>query len=531
MGPPAPGCRGGGCAGEVVTAGASGTMTSKAATAARPVWLPSRPPVGRALWSVGAQGLSSASNSGLQVGLALTMPTRSFGSLVVGLSFYYLALALSRAWVGDPLVALSGPPSPAGPGSRPRAETGRRVSDRQVAVGAAAAVAITLVAVLAASVRLELILLACATPALVVQDGYRYQFWAERAPQRVVLVDGFWVAASIGLVAARLAVVGRQGLSGGWVLGAWLGGGILSWLLAAVITRISTGGARRRLCLDRLPARAGWAVRLTTGRRTTTSADTPAARLADRVGGRSTRRPTDRSAVRMLTWSQVILAVESNGLPVAVAGAAGSTVTAGLRTALLPFLPIGTVAGALRMLALPALRSASGRGRGASTIGRTPAGRNTVSRNVRRNTVGRNTVGRTTVTIVVANLMVAAAFSALGLAVVYAVPEAWLGQTGRLVRPWYPLAAVIVSARLVNLSLSDALSLGADPNSALSYRLGTSALDWVSAIVGAMTFGVGGVIAGRAAAGVVSTGLWVLAVVRAGRTPRPTVAAARTRRP
>ena len=59
-----------------------------------------------AVLAIGAQALSGLSNFGVQVALALTLAPARFGALVVGFAVYYFALALVRAFVGDPLVAL-----------------------------------------------------------------------------------------------------------------------------------------------------------------------------------------------------------------------------------------------------------------------------------------------------------------------------------------------------------------------------------------------------------------------------------------
>jgi hypothetical protein len=113
--------------------------------------------------------------------------------------------------------------------------------------------------------------------------------------------------------------------------------------------------------------------------------------------------------------------------------------------------------------------------------------------------------------------ILAAGTAAAGLIAVHAVPAGWLGPTGELIRPWYPLAAVAVSARMLALPMADLLSLGAGTDRVIRYRLATAALDWAATLAGALTFGIAGALAAKAAALVVAAGLWARATVTACR--------------
>ncbi|MCP4224077.1 MAG: hypothetical protein GY773_12090 [Actinomycetia bacterium] len=419
-----------------------------------------------ALVSVAAQGLSSASNLVAQVGLALTLAPVAFGSLVVGFSVYYFALALVRALVGDPLVALVAPGRLTdGGGERGSGrieavdKVWRRVRGRLVAISGLATALVTVTALAAGSVRVELALLAAAVPILLTQDAYRYLAWARGRPKVVLALDGVWVISSLALVLAAALGLGTSAVTGAVILFSWCGGGLTSALLA------------RRL-LPILPPP-----------RPQPGAPGPANALDDDPD------PVDRpdDLVRSLSWTQAILAVDANGLPVVVAAVAGATVSAGLRVVTLPFMPITTAVVALRVLALPRLHEAVRIGQGRLVAAR--------------------------VALIFASVGVGASGAMLGLLAF--LPDRWLGPSGQLVEPWFVLGAVIVVGRVINLPLSDVLALGADRRGAMACRLGASILSWTATIGGAVLFGLQGAIMARAGASIVSILIWAVAVVRA----------------
>lgn len=407
---------------------------------------------GVAVTAVGAQALSGVSNFGVQLGLALTLSPARFGAVTVGFSVYYFVLSLLRALFGDPLVALS------------RLEDGSECSRsrradalwvalirRLLTIAVGAMVPMVILAVVFGSVRAELGWLALTMPGLLLQDGYRYWCWGRARPGLVLALDGVWVAGSGLLALILVAIDGLGSMSGMRVLVTWTIGGIVS----AAVGR-------------------GMQARLRSG----TGPDGLAA-LGMSAG--------DREATRSLGTSQAILAVDANGLPVAVALAAGPTVSGALRAAALPFMPMTTVIGALRMLVLPALRRAA----------------NGVD------------LGPTVAKVTAAAAAIAVTSAVATLALLSIVPTRWLGPTGELVRPWFAAAAVIVAARMITLPLSDVLSLGADQARVVRYRLGTTLLDWIATLTGALVAGVGGAIGARAMTAVLAVGFWSAAVAQA----------------
>jgi hypothetical protein len=409
------------------------------------------------------------------------MAPAAFGSIVVGFSLYYFALALVRAFVGDPLVALS--PSGAGPSDQDDPVHGHGhvpaghgpgeldviwpwLRGRLAAIGVVAATLIGVVAIIAGSVRGELALLAVAVPALLGQDAYRYLAWARNRPTVVLTMDGVWLLSSVGLVGAWAIGFGGGSISGGLILASWCGGGVLS---ALVGSRSGLLDPHRRAGLESPP---------------------PAL----------TRRPDGAGSsddlARSLSWTQALLAVDANGLPVLVAGVAGTAVSAGLRVATLPFMPVTTAVAALRVLALPRLSAAVASGRSRPVAARVAAG------------FGAIGVGA----------------SGIMLGLLALAPDRWLGASGRMVEPWFALGAVVVVARVVNLPLSDVLALGAGRRRALVCRLGASGLAWTATVVGAVLAGLQGALVARAGASVVAIGIWVVAVTGATvPSPEPEV--------
>lgn len=408
--------------------------------------------------AIGAQGLSGLSNVGVQLALALTVVPDRFGALVVGFAVYYFALALVRATVGDPMVALGQQDRRAWSDDGWRGDVLWEALRRRVLLIAAGAFAVLVgLSVVLAPVRAELTVLAFALPALLLQDGFRSWCWAQSRPGLVIVLDGAWVATSTLLAGVCVIAVGISRLAGWQLLLAWVAGGAASALL-------------------------GWGMRLRTIRAERPASGCEAHRLDDLSGH-------EEATTRSLGRSQALLAVDANGLPVAVALLAGTTTSGGMRAAALPFMPVVTIIGALRMLTLPRLH--------------------------RANTEGH--VGRTTVRLTATTAATATTSTCLILAALAAVPNGWLGPTGRLVEPWFAAGAVIVAARMITMPLSDALSLGVDRQRALRIRVATTALDWTATLSAGFVGGLSAAMQARTVTALLALVAWIAAVAEALR--------------
>ena len=196
-----------------------------------------RSPRVRSAITLSDQALSSASNVLLLVLVAGTSPVDQFGIFAITYGVLAFALATSRAAIGVPV-------STDRPGLAPAAA--RLVERRATAVALVLGAAVVLVAgpVLLAvdAVPVSSLLLALATPLVVVQDTWRITAIVDRRPERALLSDGVWLLVVLGLVVARLAGVAEDAT-----------GIVLWWMLGGVLAL----GALARADSSRLPTWAG----------------------------------------------------------------------------------------------------------------------------------------------------------------------------------------------------------------------------------------------------------------------------------
>lgn len=198
--------------------------------------------VGRALWAIADQALSSLTNFGLAVGVARQVGTEEFGAFSIAFAAYLVALTISRSVSTDPLLIRYSTASPVAW----RDATGR-------ATGAAFAVGVLggLIAIVASiivggSLGVALMVLGFGLPALLVQDAWRYAFFAVKRGRSAFVNDLAWtVALAIGFT---IIVVTDQRSIGAFVL-AWVGGALAGALVGVVQAGVAP---------DPLRARAWW---------------------------------------------------------------------------------------------------------------------------------------------------------------------------------------------------------------------------------------------------------------------------------
>jgi O-antigen/teichoic acid export membrane protein len=198
------------------------------------------PALRRAGWTVSDQALTSIGNLLLAVLVARAVPIGEFGSFAIAFTGYLLALGVSRAVATDPLVV--------------RHSTGPLADRRGAAASAVGAAAGTgaLIGAVAALVGLALpgplasamLALAVAMPALLVQDAWRYAFFAAGAPRRAAVNDGVRVVVMLLLLGGLAAA----GADAAWQF-------ILAWgASAACAGLLGCVQARTWLRLRALPA-------------------------------------------------------------------------------------------------------------------------------------------------------------------------------------------------------------------------------------------------------------------------------------
>lgn len=261
----------------------------------------------RVAWSVLSQGLSSMTNFGLTVLLALTVSVAELGKIVSVYSVYLLALTLSRSLTTDALVA-------AADGSKVIDLPWHWARRRILALSIAASAVATLIGAWLGVGGVTVPLIALSMPALLLQDGLRNLAWANGRPNLAGLLDGAWLGASVMMLLVMRGV--RVEFDGGSILFAWCLGGVISWIVG-------------RQLIER-PCRGG------------------------EVAG---FRP-DLLRYRPMAHSQAIMAVAVNMGPVVVALTVSPTMAAVAKAALLPVTPVLSLFGGLRVVTLPAIRKA-----------------------------------------------------------------------------------------------------------------------------------------------------------------------------
>jgi len=208
------------------------------------------------------QALSSASNFLLVILVARLLTTSEFGTFAVGFSVLAVGLGLSRANLGVPLSV-----------DVPRETDPRAVDEaigRSIAVGlvtgAVIGVVVGALGLLVGdgtTLRATLLVLACASPFLVVQDVARFVAVAQATPGKALVSDLVWVLTGL-VVLAGSAVTHRIGAltaCGGWVLGGLLALGTVRSCLRRPRWRgtwrwFAHDRRRRHLSVDALTAAA-----------------------------------------------------------------------------------------------------------------------------------------------------------------------------------------------------------------------------------------------------------------------------------
>lgn len=170
--------------------------------------------VRRAGWNLGEQMISSLTNSVLSILVANSVSADSFGGFAIAFTVFALAVGGIRAVSTSPLNIRFADASPA-EAKRVAAASAGNALVLGILIGAGCAVAgLALPGALGES----LLALGVVMPALLVQDTYRYVFFARGEPVKAAMTSGLWAVLQIGAVTALL-VVGTEAV--GTLLLAW----------------------------------------------------------------------------------------------------------------------------------------------------------------------------------------------------------------------------------------------------------------------------------------------------------------------
>ncbi len=151
----------------------------------------------RATWSVLDQGLSSATNFGLAIVVARVASARELGAFEIVFSAYLFAVGCSRAVGTEPLLVRHS----ASHEAEVRDAAARTVGTAFVVGLISAVVCLMIAPLLGDPVANPLRALALMLPFLLVQDAWRYVFFAAGRPAKAMVNDGLWTIVQFGLVA------------------------------------------------------------------------------------------------------------------------------------------------------------------------------------------------------------------------------------------------------------------------------------------------------------------------------------------
>jgi O-antigen/teichoic acid export membrane protein len=175
----------------------------------RPSWVDRRrfDVVGRLGWGVADQAVSSLGNFALGVVAARALGSEGFGAFSLAYVTYAFVLSATRGLATDPLlVRFSGQPSPVWR----RAVAAATATSATAGVVAGAACVLVGLA-LPADVRGGFVALGLVLPALMLQDSWRFAFFAAGRPARALLNDLVWGAVMIATLTA-LVLTGQTGV-------------------------------------------------------------------------------------------------------------------------------------------------------------------------------------------------------------------------------------------------------------------------------------------------------------------------------
>jgi O-antigen/teichoic acid export membrane protein len=197
----------------------------------RPFWAPVRQGVGRLSWGVADQALSSLTNFGIGICVARLLGTSELGAFSLAFVTYLVALSATRGLATDPLLVRYSGVEPASWRRAVKDATGM-VTVVGLILGACC---VTAGVLLGGSLRPAFVSLGLMLPGLLLQDSWRYSFFAARRGKLAFVNDLVWALALIPALA--IAVATDHADVFGLTL-AWGGSALVATLLGAVHARL-----------------------------------------------------------------------------------------------------------------------------------------------------------------------------------------------------------------------------------------------------------------------------------------------------
>lgn len=143
-------------------------------------------------WGIADQALSSASNFILGIAAARSLPRAGFGAFGIAYATYTLALVITRAFSSEPLTVRFS-------GDRFDPQAARAATGATLLVSGGFAVMLEMLApFFDGPLRVSLVVLGLSIPGLLVQDVWRYAFFASGRSPAAVLNDAVWAIVQLG---------------------------------------------------------------------------------------------------------------------------------------------------------------------------------------------------------------------------------------------------------------------------------------------------------------------------------------------
>jgi O-antigen/teichoic acid export membrane protein len=185
----------------------------------------------RALWTFTDQALSSLTNAALTIVVAREVGADAFGAFALALLTFSFVIGLGRSTIGDPYVIRF---SDADPVTRHTATS--QAAGAAVAFGLFAAAICIVAGLLIPHGQSSggLFALALSLPGLLLQDTWRYAFFAADRPAAATLNDALWAVLQFSLLGVLLV---RDVHSVFWITMVWG----MSALVSAVVGGVQMG--------------------------------------------------------------------------------------------------------------------------------------------------------------------------------------------------------------------------------------------------------------------------------------------------
>ncbi len=158
----------------------------------------------RAGWVLADQAASSLTNFVLSYIVLRTLSLGGFGVFAIAYSTYKLVTNAVRSLAGDPLVIRF---SAADPAAHRRAASESAATAAMLGAAAGLVVIAGAMVLASGSLRETLVVLAVTLPGLMLQDTYRFAFFAAGQPAQAFWNDALWGVLQLAAVAAVIVVV------------------------------------------------------------------------------------------------------------------------------------------------------------------------------------------------------------------------------------------------------------------------------------------------------------------------------------